>query len=229
MPVALILGASRGIGLEFVRQYRADGWRVIATTRSDDGQHALETLGAEVHRLDLTDPAAVAALGWKFDGEAFDVAVYCAGVMGMRTHGIQPVHQENFETVMCSNVLGPMMALPVILPAVEAAVQGRGGKGGVLAVMSSRMASLGEMESNSNWLYRASKAALNVVMKATAIESQQATVIALHPGWVHTDTGGPLAELSPKRSVSDMRIVLSEVSRAHNGTFLNHDGNPIPW
>lgn len=229
MPVALILGTSRGIGLEFARQYRADGWRVVATTRSDDGQRALEALGAEVHRLDLTDPTAVAALGWKIDGEAFDAAIYCAGVMGMRTHGIQPVHQDNFDTVMRTNVLGPMMALPIILPAVEAATQARGGKGGALAVLSSRMASLGEMESNSNWLYRASKAALNVVVKATALEAQQATVVALHPGWVRTDMGGPLAEISPKRSVTEMRIVLAEISRAHNGAFLNHDGNAIPW
>jgi len=76
MPTALILGASRGIGLEFVRQYRADGWRVIAAARTPEGVAALKALGAEAHQADLTDPGAVAGLGWKLDGESLDVAIY---------------------------------------------------------------------------------------------------------------------------------------------------------
>ncbi|MFX5522104.1 SDR family NAD(P)-dependent oxidoreductase, partial [Acinetobacter baumannii] len=79
MPTALILGASRGIGLEFVRQYRADGWRVIATARSDQGLAALKSLGAEAHRVDLTEADQVAGLGWTLDGESLDVAIYNAG------------------------------------------------------------------------------------------------------------------------------------------------------
>ena len=91
MPTVLVVGASRGIGLEFVRQYRGDGWRVIATARREEDVAALRALGAEAHLLDVTDPGAVAGLGWKLDGETLDVAVYNAGVMSPRTQGAQPV------------------------------------------------------------------------------------------------------------------------------------------
>ena len=99
MPTALVLGASRGLGLEFVRQYRADGWRVIAAARSDEGVAALKALGAEAHQLDLTDAGALAGLGWKLDGESFDVAIYNAGVIGPRSEGAQPVTREDFDGV----------------------------------------------------------------------------------------------------------------------------------
>jgi NAD(P)-dependent dehydrogenase (short-subunit alcohol dehydrogenase family) len=226
LPTALILGASRGIGLEFVRQYRADGWRVVAAARSDEGVAALKALGAEAHQVDLTDSGQVAGLGWKLDGESFDVAIYNAGVIGPRTEGAQPVSREDFDGVMHTNVLGPMMALPLILPFVET---GRGGKGGVLAVLSSRMGSIGAMESNRSWLYRVSKAAANAALKAVSLDARHATCIAFHPGWVQTDMGGPGADLTPQQSVAGMRRVLADATRRDNGTFHNYDGTPLPW
>lgn len=226
MPTALILGASRGIGLEFVRQYRADGWRVVAVARSDEGMAALAALGAEAHQLDLTDAGAVAGLGWKLDGESFDVAIYNAGVIGPRTEGAQPVTREDFDAVMRVNVLGPMMALPLMLPYVEA---GQSGRGGVLAVLSSRMGSIGAMESNRSWLYRVSKAGVNAALKAVSLDARHATCVALHPGWVQTDMGGKEADLTPEQSVAGMRRVLAGVTHRDNGTFRNYDGTPIPW
>lgn len=186
MPTALVLGASRGLGLEFVRQYRADGWRVIAAARSDEGVAALKELGAEAHKVDLTDAGAVAGLGWKLDGETFDVAIYNAGVIGPRTEGAQPVQQQDFDAVMHTNVMGPMMALPLLLPFVEA---GNHGRGGVLAVLSSRMGSIGAMDSNRSWLYRVSKAAANAAIKAVSLDAHHAICVALHPGWVQTEIG----------------------------------------
>ncbi|AOY92037.1 short chain dehydrogenase [Cupriavidus sp. USMAA2-4] len=226
MSTVLILGASRGIGLEFVRQYRADGHRVIATARSEAGIEALQALGAEAHRVDLTDPAAVAGLGWKLDGEAVDVAIYNAGVIGPRSEGAQPVQQQDFDEVMHVNVLGPMMALPLLLPLVEA---GRGGQGGVLAVLSSRMGSIGAMDSNRSWLYRTSKAAVNAVLKCVSLDARQATCVALHPGWVRTDMGGSGADLAVEDSVGGMRRVLAGASRADNGSFHAYDGAELPW
>lgn len=226
MPTALILGASRGIGLEFVRQYRADGWRVIATARSDTGLSALHALGAETHRVDLTDAGEVAGLGWKIDGESLDVAIYNAGVIGPRTEGAQPISVEDFDDVMHANVLGPMMVLPLVLPFVET---GRGGKGGVLAVLSSRMGSIGTMESNRSWLYRVSKAAVNAALKSVSLDARHAICVALHPGWVRTDMGGSTADLSPQQSVSGMRRVIADATRQDNGTFRNYDGAVLPW
>ena len=226
MPTALVLGASRGLGLEFVRQYRADGWRVIAAARSDEGVTALNALGAEAHKLDLTDAAAVAGLGWKLDGETLDVAIYNAGVIGPRSETAQPVTREEFDAVMHTNVLGPMMALPLLLPLVEA---GNHGRGGVLAVLSSRMGSIGAMDSNRSWLYRVSKASANAALKSVSLDARHAICVALHPGWVQTDMGGPKADITPHQSVSGMRRVLAGVTHHDNGSFHNYDGTSIPW
>lgn len=226
MPTALILGASRGIGLEFVRQYRADGWRVIAAARTPEGVAALKALGAEAHQADLTDPGAVAGLGWKLDGESLDMAIYNAGVLGPRTEGAQPVTREDFDRVMHVNVLGPMMALPLVLPYVET---GQGGHGGVLAVLSSRMGSLGSMDSNGSWLYRVSKAGVNAALKSVSLDARHATCLAMHPGWVQTDMGGKAADITPQQSVKGMRQLLAGAKRRDNGSFFNYDGTPIPW
>ncbi|CAG9175832.1 SDR family oxidoreductase [Cupriavidus pampae] len=226
MPTVLVVGASRGIGLEFVRQYRGDGWRVIATARREEDVAALRALGAEAHLLDVTDPGAVAGLGWKLDGETLDVAVYNAGVMSPRTQGAQPVTPQDFDAVMHVNVLGAMMALPLMLPSVEV---GGGGKGGVLAVLSSRMGSIGGMEANSAWLYRVSKAALNAVLRAVSIDARHATCLAFHPGWVQTDMGGGNADVTPHDSVAGMRRMIASATRKHHGSFHNYDGAALPW
>jgi NAD(P)-dependent dehydrogenase (short-subunit alcohol dehydrogenase family) len=222
MPTALIIGASRGIGHELARQYLADGWRVIATARKPEDCAALSALGAESHQLDVTDVDAAAALGWKLDGERLDVAFMNAGVYGPRQDGF-PTGAE-FDNVMHTNVLAAMRLLPIIGPLVGAAH-------GKLAVISTRMASLGHRTSNAGTLYRASKAALNSVLVDTSLAfgPKGATCVAFHPGWVRTDMGGAGAELPVEKSVADMRSTLAGLTSADNGKFLNHDGTPIPW
>src|SRR4051794_38521898 len=130
MPTVLIIGASRGIGHELARQYTADGWRVIATARRPEHCHALAQLGAEAHDLDVTDADSIAALGWKLDDEKIDLAWLVAGVYGPRHAGF-PTQQE-FDTVMHTNVLAAMRLVPIVAPLV-CATQGK------LAVLSSRM------------------------------------------------------------------------------------------
>lgn len=229
---ALILGASRGIGLETVKQYRAEGWRVIATVRSQEAAQALQALGAETHVLDLTDSAAAAGLAWKLDGEALDVAIYVAGIYGPRTQRAEPVSRADFDAVMHTNVWAPMGVLPAVLPMVEAGHHGAGGAdepGGVLAVISSRMGSIGDMEGNCGWLYRASKAAANAVLHALSFDAEQATCLTFHPGWVQTDMGGASAAITPEVSVAGIRRVIASATRADNGAFRNYDGSVIEW
>ncbi|HWV03594.1 MULTISPECIES: SDR family oxidoreductase [unclassified Ralstonia] len=226
---ALILGASRGIGLETVKQYRADGWRVIATVRTQEAAQALQALGAETHVLDLTDANAVAGLAWKLDGEALDVAIYVAGIYGPRTQGATPVSQADFDAVMHTNVWAPMGVLPAVLPMVEAGRNGLDETGGVLAVISSRMGSIGDMTGNGGWLYRASKAAVNAVLRGVSIDAKNATCLTFHPGWVQTDMGGAGAAISPQESVAGIRRVIAGATRADNGGFRNYDGSVIEW
>ena len=111
---ALIIGASRGIGREFVRQYRADGWAVTGTARDENALAALRELGATPLALDITSAESASRLAWQLDGQAFDVIVHVAGVYGPRTTGLEAPTDAEFAQVMATNVLGPMRVLPAL-------------------------------------------------------------------------------------------------------------------
>jgi NAD(P)-dependent dehydrogenase (short-subunit alcohol dehydrogenase family) len=225
MKTALIVGASRGIGREFARQYAKAGWRVLATARGGESLEALQEIGAQPFQLDITRPEEIAALGGKLDGERLDIALIVAGVYGPRTEGVETVTAEDFEHVMITNVRGPMQLIPTLLPLVEAA-------NGVLGVLSSRMGSITQTTGTTGWLYRASKAALNDALKITSLQTRRATCIALHPGWVRTDMGGAQAAIDATHSVKGMREVIAEAAAARdvfNGRFFQYDGTELDW
>ncbi|PTQ96419.1 short-subunit dehydrogenase [Paraburkholderia sp. GV068] len=225
MKTVLIVGASRGIGQEFVRQYKQCGWRVLATARDGAALDALTQLGAQTYSVDVTEPADIAALGWKLDGEHVDVAIIVSGVYGPRSDRIETITAEDFDHVMHTNVRGPMQLMPILLPIVEET-------GGVLAVISSKMGSIADSGGTSGWLYRVSKAALNDALKLASLEAQSATCVSLHPGWVQTDMGGAHAAIDPTTSVAGMRDVLAQAAAsrdAFNGRFYQYDGTQLEW
>ena len=220
MNTVLILGASRGIGLEFARQYMAEGWRVLATARDEAGLERLQALGCEAFELDVADPASVSRLSWTLDGEVLDLALYVAGVMA-RPGALTPPTQPDFDHVMRTNVLGAMQALPQVAPLLKA--------GCAMAFISSQMASIADCASSYGWLYRASKAALNMAVHAAQPDYPQSILVALSPGWVQTDMGGDQAPLTVQASVSNMRRTLAKLELSQQGAFLNHDGATLPW
>jgi NAD(P)-dependent dehydrogenase (short-subunit alcohol dehydrogenase family) len=223
MPTALILGASRGIGREFVRQLLAANWRVIATARDDASLAELRTAGAEPIKLDVASPDTLAGLGWQLDGEKLDLAVYVAGVYGPQAQSPKsPPTAQDFDKVMHTNVLGAMQAIPTLAPMVEAA-QGR------FAFISSGMASIGETDTTYGWLYRTSKTALNMAVKSASLDYPSATFVALCPGWVRTDLGGPNATISAKDSVSGLLNVIGGLKKEDSGTFRNYAGRTLSW
>lgn len=224
MPTVLVVGASRGLGREFARQYAADGARVIATHRRPEDAAALRALGARPLAVDVLDAAQLAGLGWQLDGEAIDVAILNAGVFGPRSSGLNAPTPADFDLVMRTNVLAPMQLVALLAPQL-AATRGK------LAVISSRMGSIGLMSSASGWLYRASKAALNNVLRAASLElgPQGVTCMAFHPGWVKTDMGGATADLAPAESAAAMRRVIAAANASHNGKFLNYTGEQLAW
>lgn len=224
MPTALIVGASRGIGAELARQYRADGWRTIATVRKLSDGDILRDIGCEVLLLDVDKSDQCAAFDRQLNKEQLDTAIVCAGIYGPHTESLDAPTAAEFDAVMHTNVLGAMRLLPLLGPHVANA-EGR------LAVLSSIMGSISLRSHSNGWLYRASKAALNSLLTDAALTfgPDGAICVALHPGWVRTDMGGSEADLTVADSADGLRTTLKKISRSDNGTFLNYDGTPLPW
>ena len=216
MATVLVLGASRGIGLELVNQYRAAGERVIATARSDADLARLQALGAEPLRLDVANPASVSGLAWQLDGEKLDVALYVAGVMD-RASATSPPTRDAFDRVMHANLLGAMQVIPQVMPGVQAA-------DGVFGVFSSSMGLIGSVPASNAWLYRVSKAALNMAVASARFDYPGARLVALDPGWVQTDMGGGAALLTVQDSVTGLRAAIASLTEADNGRLIHHDG-----
>jgi NAD(P)-dependent dehydrogenase (short-subunit alcohol dehydrogenase family) len=212
----LILGASRGIGLEFVRQYAHAGAQVTATARSDEGLQHIKALGAKALKLDVADPQSVSGLAWMLNGEKFDVAIYVAGVY---TQGgaTTPPTREEFDQTMHTNVLGAMQTIPQVAPMVQEAK-------GKFIFITSGMGSIGEAESSFGWTYRVSKAALNMAVIAAQHDYPEALMLPMCPGWVRTDMGGPNASISVEESVTAMRATIAGLTNKDKGKYFHHDG-----
>jgi NAD(P)-dependent dehydrogenase (short-subunit alcohol dehydrogenase family) len=224
MATALIIGASRGIGFEFARQYRQAGWRVIATARKSEDLRKLEAIGCTALMLDVTNLNDCVGLPAHLGDEKLDVAIFNAGVIGGRNSSLDAPEQAVFDNTMHTNVLAAMRILPILLPLADKAE-------GKLAVLSSKMGSISLRENSASWLYRASKAALNSVLKDISLNTEKSVCVAFHPGWVRTDMGGSNADLSVEQSVSGMRSTLAGLSRNadDNGSFFNFDGSKLNW
>jgi NAD(P)-dependent dehydrogenase (short-subunit alcohol dehydrogenase family) len=212
----LIIGASRGIGLEFVRQYAHAGHRVIATARSDEGLKKIEALGAKALKVDVAKSESISGLAWQLDGEKLDLAVYVAGVWADGSAHSPPT-QQLFDATMHANVLGAMQAIPQVAPLVADA-------GGKFVVISSGMGSIGEVESSYGWTYRVSKAALNMAVQSARFDYPAVQFMTLCPGWVRTDMGGANASISAEESITAMRRTIEKASKSDANTFWHHDG-----
>lgn len=215
MSLILILGASRGLGKALAQAYIEQGHRVIATVRKSEDMADVQALGARVLQIDLADPASVSGLAWQLDGESIDLALYVAGVWDGHAAGVPPT-QPQFDAVMHSNVLGFMQALPQIAPMVQEA-------GGVIGAFSSEMSLMAQAD-ESAWLYRVSKAALNMAVASACQHWPGLTLLALDPGWTQTDMGGAAAPVTVDQSVQGLMQALEQVRPEDRGSLLRYDG-----
>jgi NAD(P)-dependent dehydrogenase (short-subunit alcohol dehydrogenase family) len=219
MPRVLITGGNRGIGLEFARQYSADGWDVIATARETSAE--LAALGVRVEPLDLRDLDAVVALGKGLHGP-LDLLIANAGTMTPE-EGDSADDGRAWAEMLTVNCIAPYLLAKSVLPRVADAR-------GKLIALSSGMGSIGE-SSGGYVPYRTSKAALNMAWHSLAIEAKPLGVVAgaLDPGWVKTRMGGPSALISAEQSVGDMRALIERLGPDQSGGFLKRDGAPHAW
>ena len=227
MPSVLITGANRGLGLEFTRQYAADGWRVFAACRDPAGARDLAAVEGDVstETLDVDDGPQVAALANKLSGQPIDVLINNAGIYGPKDVTRDTVVYDAWGQVFRTNAMSPL--------AVSAAFAANVAQGGQkkIITLSSIMGSIAENDSSGDFIYRSSKAAVNALMKSLAgdLKSEGITVTVLHPGWVRTDMGGPDAAIEAPESVTGMRAVIAGLKESDSGRFLNYDGTEIPW
>lgn len=239
MPTILITGANRGLGLEFVRQYAADGARVIACCRAPAAAEALNKLAADhsqvtVEELDVIRPASIAALAGRLQGGALDVFINNAGVLTGSTTGASvagdpsqtfgTLDSDAWDYVLRINTIAPIMLAEAFSPHVAASGQGK------IINISSSMGSLARGQSGFT-AYRSSKAALNSAMLSIAVPLAKLgiTIANLHPGWVQTDMGGQGADITPEESISGMRKVIAALTLKDTGRFLDYTGAIVPW
>lgn len=225
MPSVLVTGAGRGLGLEFVRQYAADGWSVIATVRNAAAASTLRSLDGNVRieMLDMRDFAAIENLARQLREQPLDLLIANAG---MTTPGALRSSDEadRFLEVLAVNSVAPTLLASALAPnAIRAK--------GKLVAITSQMGSIADNHSGGWLAYRASKAALNAAWRTLAVEmaAEEVAIAMLHPGWVKTDIGGGGAPLEPAESVSALREVIDRLTPRDKGVFRNHRGETLPW
>jgi NAD(P)-dependent dehydrogenase (short-subunit alcohol dehydrogenase family) len=223
MPTVLVTGANRGIGLEFTRQYAADGWQVIACCRKPGEAQALKKVKGEVsiEAVDVADDKQIARLAGRLKGHAIDLLINNAGVFGPRSGTDTAAWLDVFRV----NTIAPFRLAEALTPHVARS------KHKTIVSITSLMGSIASNDSGNSHIYRSSKAALNMVMKGLSrgLKDQGVTVAVFHPGWVKTDMGGKGAPLAIPDSVASLRKAIAKLKPADNGKFFNYDGKPLPW
>ncbi|MFY0729032.1 SDR family oxidoreductase [Pseudomonas sp. NFX15] len=223
---ALIIGASRGLGLGLVKTLLADGWEVTATVRDPQKAYALQALGTvRIEKLDMDDQQALSALSQQLKGEVFDLLFVNAGVKGPN------VQTPNGGATMAE--VGQLFFTNAVAPINLAQYfvgQIRPGSG-VLAFMSSGLGSVTVPDAPELALYKASKAALNSMTNSfvTQLAEPTLTVLSLHPGWVKTDMGGEGADIDVDTSTRGLVDQVNGYAGKGGHHFINYRGETIPW
>jgi len=226
----LITGSNRGIGLELVHQYAAQGWQVLACCRRPDQATALSRLGEQfpditIYPLDVAQQDQVQKLAADLRDCPIDILFNNAGIYGPYDAVFGNTDEARWLECLHINVIAPMKMMEAFSTHVAAS------KHKLIAAMSSKMGSMADNGSGGSYIYRSSKAALNAIMKSAAIDLAPlgVQVAILHPGWVQTDMGGPNAEITVAESVGRMREILGAITPGNSGTFFDIDGSIIPW
>ncbi|HET6390841.1 SDR family NAD(P)-dependent oxidoreductase [Hyphomicrobium sp.] len=228
-PTALIVGASRGLGLGLAAEYLSRGWDVVATVRGSGrtGLHDLqEKVGGghlDIETVDIAEPEQVAALRQRLSGRTFDLLFVNAGIANDPDETVGNVATDEFVRVMVTNALSPMRVIEAFDDLVTPA--------GTIGVMSSGLGSVADNEHGGWEVYRASKAALNTLMRSYGARHRKdaRALLIIAPGWVRTDMGGPHAMLEINESIPRVVDVITAQSGKPGVRYLNYQGQTVRW
>jgi len=232
MKTVLITGANRGIGFEFARQYVSVGWQVFACCRNPVAAESLNRLAAQfpdrisIHKLDVTDHAQIAQLAQALPVQAIDLLINNAGVYPP-DQGDQfgATDYAAWNYAFSVNTMAPLKMTEAFIQHIASSELK------TLITITSKMGSIADNRGGGSYIYRSSKAAVNIVMKSLSIDlnARRITAVLLHPGWVRTDMGGPNGLISVEQSVTGMRRVIDSLSFEDSGKFFAFDGQIVPW
>ena len=229
MKTMVITGANRGIGLDFVRQYQEEGWNMIAGCRAPEAATELNKLQEKGHLmvlpLDVANPVSRQNFCRALGSQPVHLYINNAGVYGPKMIELGNVDEDTWLEVLRINTIAPLKMVELLHQNLLAA------ESSTIAILSSKMGSIADNGSGGVYMYRSSKAAINAVAKSLAIDlaHDQIKVVALHPGWVQTEMGGPNALIDTQTSVGGMRRVIRQLTQPQSGSFVSYDGTLIPW
>jgi len=223
MATIVITGCDTGLGVEFARQYAAEGHKVYATCLAPETAQETRAIAGDVEvlKLDMTDHAGIAAFAASLGGRPVDILLNNAGI-GRPHPPFGETDYANWRRILETNLIGPMKLTETLVENVAASDLK------MMAFVSSRMGSIALNQSGGSYAYRSSKAGLNMVVKGLAIDlaPRHISVIALHPGWAATEPGG---RVPVEESVAGMRGVIHRAGRHHTGIFQTYHDQPLPW
>jgi NAD(P)-dependent dehydrogenase (short-subunit alcohol dehydrogenase family) len=224
----LITGANRGLGLEFVRQYAIDGWQVIASCRNPVEASALQSLKSSyanisIIKLDVTNFDEIHHIAESLKHVTIDLLINNAGIYLGRA--ADPINIDDWVQTFKVNSIAPV----ILMHAFKNHLANSALKKAV--TLSSKMGSIEDNTKGGSYLYRTSKAAVNMAIKTASIDLKPLgiSIATLHPGWVQTDMGGPNGLIDIPTSVTGLRRVISNLSLANTGQFIDYEGKSIAW
>ncbi|MGR5176279.1 SDR family oxidoreductase [Vibrio parahaemolyticus] len=228
MKTVFITGANRGIGLALAKKFLEAGYQVHATYRSASSAHELLSLEVSesnliTHALDVTNYEATQRLASQLP--MLDMVINNAGYYGPKGYGFGNTDVDEWRKVLEINTIAPLKLIEALYPKlIDSKVK-------KIACLSSKVGSMTENTSGGGYIYRSSKAALNSVVKSLSndLSSQGFTVLALHPGWVQTEMGGPNALISTTESANGLFQVIEHAVIDDSGRFINYSGEMLPW
>jgi NAD(P)-dependent dehydrogenase (short-subunit alcohol dehydrogenase family) len=227
----LITGASRGIGLEMVKYGIEHNWRIFACCRHPQQADSLLAVAklangrVSVHVADMDELATVQALAYELRNEAIDILINNAGISGSDKNRFGNVDVQSWINTFQVNSIAPLKVAEALIEQV------RMGDKKIIACLSSKMGSMADNGSGGSYIYRSSKAALNAVVKSMSVDLRAEGIkcVALHPGWVKTEMGGPDAEISTRECVTSLFEIILSLQPEDSGRFIDIDGTDIPW